>query len=510
MADPATSVSTGPWPQAAPSARSVPGQATSSRADSFTSGAIWARRYRTKLLVTDTSVVILAVSISLQARFGPSAPTLAWGTVATDYSLAALVISATWIAVLGAFRTRDTRVVGVGPREYKLVVNASAVAFGLLAIVFVILQVDIARRFFVLALPIGVFGLLFERWLWRKWLLRQRKFGHYMARVIVVGNRRDVEYVVGQVEAKTGPTFHIVGAALKQAHGSAIAAPGRPIPIVSDFEHVADAAIAFDVDTVIVAGQPSASPDYIRTLAWDLEGTSADLVLSTRLTDVAGPRIHFRPVEGLPLIHVEIPKFEGARHVLKRTLDATSAGLALIVLLPVFALLAVLIKLDSPGPILFCQQRCGRNGRTFTIVKFRSMVQTAEDDLAGLLDRNQAAGVLFKMRNDPRITKIGRVLRKYSLDELPQLWNVFIGEMSLVGPRPPLPSEVESYDPHVQRRLYIKPGLTGMWQINGRSSLSWEESVRLDLYYVENWSLAGDLMIIWRTFKTLARPIGAY
>jgi lipopolysaccharide/colanic/teichoic acid biosynthesis glycosyltransferase len=178
--------------------------------------------------------------------------------------------------------------------------------------------------------------------------------------------------------------------------------------------------------------------------------------------------------------------------------------------LPCFVLLGVMIKLDSPGPVLFRQERCGRNGRTFRMVKFRSMVQTAEDDLADLLDRNEAAGVLFKIRNDPRVTRLGRILRKYSIDELPQLWNVLVGEMSLVGPRPPLRTEVDCYESHVRRRLYIKPGLTGMWQVNGRSNLDWEESVRLDLYYVENWSLAGDLIILWRTLRVLTHPTGAY
>src|SRR5690606_27328321 len=146
----------------------------------------------------------------------------------------------------------------------------------------------------------------------------------------------------------------------------------------------------------------------------------------------------------------------------------------------------------------FRQERVGRDGRTFTMIKFRSMVQTAEQDLAALLEKNEGAGLLFKLKDDPRITAVGSFLRKYSLDELPQLWNIFVGDMSIVGPRPPLPREVSEYEAHVNRRLYIKPGLTGLWQISGRSDLSWEESVRLDLYYVENWSLAGDLVIMWR------------
>ena len=479
------------------------------RVDAQTSGLVWARRFRAKLLMSDAGVVMVAVTTALIVRFGGEGAQASVGGYQADYWLVALLIALSWIATLGAFHTRDSRVIGIGATEYKQVINASALTFGLLAIGFLAFQVDVARGFFVLALPLGMCGLVLERWLWRRWLLRQRVFGHYLARVIVVGNRADVEYVVGQIE-NAGATYYVVGVALVNGSKSPVKTGNRSIPVVSDLGHVAAAAAELAVDTVIVAGQPTGGSEYIRSLGWELEGTSAELVLSNQLTDVAGPRIHFRPVEGLPLIHVEIPQFEGAKHVLKRVLDIGVSGMALLIFWPLLVAIAIAVKLDSPGPVLFHQERCGRNERTFQMIKFRSMVQTAEDDLAGLLDQNEASGALFKIRNDPRITRVGRVLRKYSLDELPQLWNILVGNMSLVGPRPPLPVEVEAYESHVHRRLYIKPGLTGMWQVNGRSNLSWEDSVRLDLYYVENWSLAGDLIIIWRTFKTVMRPVGAY
>ncbi|WP_241982224.1 sugar transferase [Cryobacterium sp. TMT3-29-2] len=477
--------------------------------DAKSSGLVWARQFRTKLLMSDVGIVMTAVATALLVRFGGEGAQASVGGYQADYWLVALLIALSWIATLGAFHTRNSRVIGIGATEYKQVINASALTFGLLAIGFLAFQVDVARGFFVLALPVGMCGLVLERWLWRRWLLRQRAFGHYLARVIVVGNRADVEYVVGQIE-NAGATYYVVGIALANGSKSPVKVQNRTIPVVSDLAHVGAAATNFAIDTVIVAGAPSGGSEYIRTLGWELEGTSAELVLSNQLTDVAGPRIHFRPVEGLPLIHVEIPQFEGAKHVLKRILDIGLSGISLLVFWPLLVAIAIVVKLDSPGPILFHQERCGRNERTFQMVKFRSMVQTAEDDLAGLLDQNEASGVLFKIQNDPRITRCGRLLRKYSLDELPQLWNIFVGEMSLVGPRPPLPEEVKSYDTHVRRRLYIKPGLTGMWQINGRSNLSWEDSVRLDLYYVENWSLTGDLYIIWRTFRMVMRAEGAY
>jgi exopolysaccharide biosynthesis polyprenyl glycosylphosphotransferase len=381
----------------------------------------------------------------------------------------------------------------------------------MLAIAFLLLKVDSARPFFLLALPLGVAALVLERWLWRKWLIRQRSHGHYLARAIVVGSRDDVEYVVRQIDDKSGAGYQVVGAALENAETTiSVTSGGSPVPIVADYAHVATAAQSLGVDAVIVAGHPRAAGTFIRDLGWDLEKTCAELVLSSRLTDVAGPRIHFRPVEGLPLIHVEIPQYDGAKHLLKRALDMTLSALGLLLVSPILLVIGLIVRLDSPGPALFRQERVGRNGKPFHMLKFRSMVETAEDDLAGLLDKNEGAGVLFKIRSDPRITRVGRFIRKYSLDELPQLWNIVAGQMSLVGPRPPLPAEVQNYETHMHRRLYIKPGLTGMWQVNGRSNLSWEESVRLDLYYVENWSLAGDLMIIWRTFKIIIRPQGAY
>jgi exopolysaccharide biosynthesis polyprenyl glycosylphosphotransferase len=471
-------------------------------------GPIWARRYRSKLRLTDVSVIMAAVTIALLARIDVETTATPVGSFRIGPGAACLLVIATWIVTLGTFHTRDSRVVGVGAAEYKRVVSASAVAFGLLAMGFLLL--DIVRGYFVLALPLGVSGLTLERWLWRRWLLHQRRFDHYLARAIVVGKREDVEYVVGQIDQKSGAAYCIVGVALESGVRDGLIVGEHRVPVVADMDHVATAAAGLGVDTVIVAGHPSGGSTFIRNLGWDLEGTSAELVLSSRLTDVAGPRIHFRPVEGLPLIHVEIPQFEGGKHVLKRALDVAMCVGAILLLLPLLTAVAIAIRMESPGAVIFRQERVGRNGRTFRMLKFRSMVHDAEDRLAQLCERNQGSGPLFKIKGDPRVTRVGRVLRKYSLDELPQLWNVLVGDMSLVGPRPPLPAEVRRYENHVRRRLYIKPGLTGMWQVNGRSDLTWEESVRLDLYYVENWSLTGDLIILWRTFKVVVNPVGAY
>ena len=480
----------------------------------------WARQYRARLFITDTAIILASTLCAMFLRFGLDDTGTRIAGFRTDYFTLSMLIAVTWMFALAVNHSRDPRVVGVGVAEYKRVVNASALTFGLLAIVFLVAKVDIARGYFVLALPLGVVGVLFSRWLWRQWLIRQRMFDHYLSRALVVGGFSDVDYVVRQIHNKSGAAYHVVGAALdtgkrKGAKKDAamkkrIAAPDREVPVVSDLEGVAEAAARLGVDTVIVAGQSLTGGDFVRTLAWKLEGTATELVLASRLTDVAGPRIHFRPVEGLPLIHVEIPQFEGGKHVLKRAFDFFASGLALALLSPVFLAVALFVKLDDKGPVVFTQERVGRNGETFRMFKFRSMCVDAEARLAQLQAKSDGNGVLFKIKDDPRVTRVGRILRKYSLDELPQLVNVFLGDMSLVGPRPPLRSEVEGYENHVHRRLYIKPGLTGMWQVNGRSDLSWEESVRLDLYYVENWSLTGDLVIMWRTVKVLTHPVGAY
>jgi exopolysaccharide biosynthesis polyprenyl glycosylphosphotransferase len=283
------------------------------------------------------------------------------------------------------------------------------------------------------------------------------------------------------------------------------------VPVLSGYANVAAAAAAAEVDAVIVASQPHDDGEFVRNLSWSLEGCGADLVLASRLVDVAGPRVHFTPVQGLPLIHVAIPRFEGGKHVLKRFVDIVGAALALLLLSPAFLVIALVIKADDRGPVFFRQTRVGKDGSLFRMVKFRSMVTDAETRLASLrAASDDGNGMLFKLKDDPRITRAGKFLRKYSIDEFPQFWNVLIGEMSLVGPRPPLPTEVAEYADPVHRRLYIKPGLTGLWQISGRSDLSWDQSVRLDLYYVENWSLAGDLMILWRTVRVMLSPVGAY
>jgi exopolysaccharide biosynthesis polyprenyl glycosylphosphotransferase len=469
------------------------------------------RPYRTALIAADVLVVTAALIVAQLTRFGTADAQVPVASATIGYDYLGVVIALLWLGALGAFRSRDRRVLGLGSDEYKRVINATLLVFGLAAIILLVAQIPASRGYFALALPLGLGGLLISRWSMRAWLTRQRVKGRFLSRVVVLGRPKDVKYVIKQIRRRPGGEYDVVGAAIAGANAnSRLLVDGRWVPVVADLMSVEKSLPALNVDAVIVAGPVQGGSGFIQKLGWSLEESDTELVLATGLTNVAGPRIHSRPVEGLPLMHVELPQFSGAKHLVKRLLDVSASAAALLVLLPVFGIIAVVIKRDSPGPVLFRQERIGQGGKRFTMYKFRSMVVTAEQDLAGLLARNEGSGLLFKMKEDPRVTRAGAWLRRHSLDELPQIWNVLQGHMSLVGPRPPLGREVDGYEKNAHRRLYIKPGLTGMWQINGRSELSWEDSIRLDLYYVENWSITMDLMIIFRTAKMLVKPVGAY
>ena len=328
--------------------------------------------------------------------------------------------------------------------------------------------------------------------------------------MIVAGSREDVEYVIEKLAHDPHRAYHVIGATTTDGVADAFEIDGERYPVIGPIQATAQYGRSSGADTIVVASTPEDDRDFVRRLGWELEGTAAELVLCNRLTDVAGPRLSLRPLDGLPLVQVKIPEFEGGVHATKRAMDVILAILALIPILLVTPFIALAIRLDSPGPVFFHQRRVGRDGRQFWMLKFRTMCADAESVRDELRAQNEGAGPLFKLKSDPRVTRVGGVLRRFSIDELPQFVNVLLGEMSIVGPRPPLPEEVTAYDGTVFRRLYIKPGITGLWQISGRSDLSWDDSVRLDLRYVENWSITTDLMIMWRTGKAMVRPKGAY
>jgi exopolysaccharide biosynthesis polyprenyl glycosylphosphotransferase len=328
-----------------------------------------------------------------------------------------------------------------------------------------------------------------------------------MQSVIAVGHEPAVAGLITELQRDRYHGLMVVGACVAQpAECDEVAG----VPIYGGLDDVSSAVQAFAADTVAVLACPEMDGLRLRTLAWELEKTNTDLCVSPALLDVAGPRTTIRPTAGLTLLHVDHPQLTGLRLLLKDLFDRCFAAAALILVSPLMVLLSVMIRLSDGGPALFTQVRVGQHGRAFKIYKFRTMVVDAEKRRDQLLARNETDGVLFKLRRDPRVTAIGSHLRRWSLDELPQLYNVLLGHMSLVGPRPALPEEAARYADHVRRRLVVKPGLTGLWQVNGRSDLSWDESVRLDLRYVENWSFALDVQILWKTISALLHRSGAY
>lgn len=365
----------------------------------------------------------------------------------------------------------------------------------------------ISRGFVGLAFGLGTLLLLGERYAVRKVLHRLRVAGRLQHRVVVVGNPVAASELVEVLHRESYAGYRVVAACAPEPDMTNPVA--FPVPLLG---RVADArAVCEEIgaDTVLVAAGTSSSDD-LRRIAWDLEGSSIDLVVVPSLTDVAGPRIHMRPVAGLPLLHVEEPQADEAGGIAKRAFDLFVAVLALVVLSSLFLAVAVAVRATDGGPVFFRQRRVGRNGEQFDMLNFRSMVVDAEQQLASLTALNESSGVLFKLRQDPRVTRVGRYLRRLSLDELPQLWNVLRGDMSLVGPRPPLPSEVARYESDVRRRLLVRSGMTGLWQVSGRSELSWKDSVRLDLYYVDNWSMVSDLVIMAKTVRAVLAARGAY
>ncbi|HEX7743749.1 MAG TPA: sugar transferase [Micromonosporaceae bacterium] len=465
------------------------------------------RKYIRTLVALDAVVVALAVLGGYLARFGGDQPRGA----DISYALVGPGLAAVWLISLKALRCYDARVLGYGADEYRRVGSASLRLAGAVAILGYIADVGVARGFLAMSFATGTVGLLVVRYTARKRLHRAQSRGAgWSRRVLAVGDTAHILELVQTLRREPYTGYQVVGACIPDALLAPVPQRLGDVPVVGSFRGIVDAATRVGADTIAVTASGELTGARLRRLGWQLEGTDIDLVMAPALTDVAGPRIHTRPVAGLPLIHVEAPEFRGARKLVKECVDRTLAFLALALISPLLAGIAIAIKLDSRGPVIFRQVRVGQGGVEFGVYKFRTMVVNADALLAGLAGRNETDGLLFKMREDPRVTRVGRFLRKWSLDELPQLANVLLGDMSLVGPRPPLPSEVARYDGDIARRLLVKPGMTGLWQISGRSDLSWEDGIRLDLYYVENWSPATDLTILWKTFGAVLNGRGAY
>lgn len=475
------------------------------------STANWRTKYQTRLSWVDAFVVAWATSGAYVVRFQLDSKGTAEGDSHT-YAALTVVLTVCWWLFLGLWGTRDPKILGAGTEEYKRISAASLWLFGLVAITSYVVQFETARGYVGLALPVGLFGLFFARWVIRQALCVERSKGASNSRVMVIGGPHSSEHLVRSLLSHPQAGYQPVAAYLVGYAGTQICSDLKT-PVVGygeDLKEIINGIDECGADTVAISSGAQLSPDQLRRLGWELAARGTGMILAPALTDVAGPRIHTQPVAGLPLIHVSTPKLTGGKRIAKRLFDVIAAFLLLIMSGPLLLIIAVLVKFSSPGPVFYTQRRIGKNGMPFSMIKFRSMRINADDELHTLLQAQGTAGrPLFKIENDPRVTTVGGLLRKYSLDELPQLFNVLLGTMSLVGPRPQREGEVALYDDAAHRRLFVSPGMSGLWQVSGRSNLSWEQSIRIDLYYVENWSLTQDIVILLKTFRAVFGGHGA-
>lgn len=471
----------------------------------------WQRKYALGFWTSNFVVVSSAVLLAELVRFGQ---TMSPGGYPEFFvpTFSAIFV-AIWLAALAMFRAGSPRLVGTGVEQYRRVVAASLWTFCAIAIVTLLLKEDIARGYLAVALPAGTIGLVLNSWIWQSLVARRRARGEYRCAVLAFGETMAVETLAAELMRNHADGFEVVGVGMPgygPPRGEQLTIAGHKVPVFGGEPEIMAAITAHAADTVAIAGTEHFGVRGIRRLIWDLEPLGVDLVVSTGAMDVALSRLTMRPIAGLPLLHIEKPQYQRAKRFQKRAFDVGFSLLALTVAFPLLALAALAIKLTSKGPVFYVAERIGMDGEPFAMLKFRTMVVDADKQLDNLIAANESDGVLFKIHDDPRITAVGRILRRYSIDELPQFINVLTRDMSVVGPRPPLRREVEAYDTDIMRRLLVKPGVTGLWQVSGRSDLSWTEAVRLDLSYVDNWSMTGDLMIIARTVGAVLQRRGAY
>ena len=460
----------------------------------------WRKRYAAVNAVVDAFVVLGAAGGALRID----------GTT-QGVAAAALVVAVTaiWLTVQAAGGTYDDHRISTGSDEYLRVLNGGVRTFAIVGAIGFLGAEGLPRTLLVVAVPLATALSVVHRHGSRQWINRRRATeGRFAEDLLIVGSIEHSRELVRHLRRSADLRYRITGAVVDGGL-LALDVDGDPVPVLGEPGNLEEVLLNTQADSVAVT-DTTVLPGGLQRLAWRLEGTGVDLLVVPAITDVAGPRISIRPEAGLPLLHVEEPDFRGARRVAKAAFDRLSALVLLVLVSPALLLIAAAIRAHSPGPAFFRQTRVGRDGREFTMWKFRTMRTGADQEVAALRHLNAASGVLFKIPDDPRRTTIGKWLRRYSIDEFPQLFNVLLGQMSLVGPRPPVPSEVSGYHDAAHRRLLVKPGMTGLWQVSGRSDLAWEESVRLDLYYVENWSIALDLTLLWKTIAAVVQGRGAY
>ncbi|WP_311210880.1 MULTISPECIES: sugar transferase [unclassified Aeromicrobium] len=476
--------------------------------------APWHKSFAHHLFLTDVGVLLAAALIGAALRFGVESDVRTAGPFSFTYWTFGAILAIGWSLALQAYRTRDARILGDGVEEYRRLIRASVTFFGLVAIASLVLKFDSSRGYLAITFPLGLAGLLAGRKFWRSWLHRRRDRGGLIANALVVGGIRSAEDITRHLRGNARSGVRVTGVWVPDRASSLnewLPIPDAFVPVLGTERDLSQALAVAEATLVIVTDSEHLGHAGLKELTWELENRDVDLLVSPNVVDVSGSRIQLSAVGKLPFLSVQKPTYGDAATWPKRVFDRVGS-LGLIVLLsPVLLTAALAVKLTSRGPVFYRQERIGRDGEPFGMIKFRSMHLNADQRLADLLsEQGQDVGPLAKLKDDPRITSVGRFLRRYSIDELPQLFNVLFGTMSLVGPRPQRQFEVDLYDHVAHRRLRVLPGMTGLWQVSGRSDLTWEDAIRLDTYYVENWSMTGDLIILWRTVRAVIGSDGAY
>ncbi|SDW33073.1 Undecaprenyl-phosphate galactose phosphotransferase, WbaP/exopolysaccharide biosynthesis polyprenyl glycosylphosphotransferase [Amycolatopsis xylanica] len=465
-----------------------------------TPSTAWEAHYRAWVIGADVlaTLVVIAISAAIIDKL-------------ELHNMHAIGTIAAVLCALPASRAWSQRVLGEGAEEYRrlgrgLVTAAVLVALG--GLLFGALDV---QPWVFIVVPVIALITFPQRYLLRQVLHRQRRQGRCLLPVMAAGAPDTVADLIGRTRTEPHVGWRVEAACTFSGTGAERdTGEVDGVPVVGRLDELAEHVRRGGYRVVAVTADQYWTPQRLQQLAWDLEGTSAEMVVAPVLMEVAGPRLNVSSVLGMPLLRVTAPRFTGGRRLVKEFVDRCASALLLTVLSPLLLMIALAIKLNDRGPVIYKQRRIGRDGASFTMFKFRTMITDADKVRKTLEKDNEGAGPLFKMRKDPRITKVGSMLRRYSLDELPQLFNVLYGRMSLVGPRPPLPEETKKYGSDARRRLLVKPGLTGLWQVSGRSDLTWDQSIRLDLRYVEDWSLALDMVILWKTVRAVVGGEGAY
>jgi exopolysaccharide biosynthesis polyprenyl glycosylphosphotransferase len=467
-----------------------------------------------RILLTDALVVAVAVAAAHILRYHVMpVPPIWFDQVNPGVWPVSIAVFIGWMIALSVFRTRDPKTFDSGSQQYQAVARSTFTLFGWMAITVLLFKWEVSRGFLAVSFAVGTSLLFLERRAWRTWMLRRRRKGKYLSRVLVIGGVRSAKAMTLRFSEEFLSGFRVVGVWVPDR----VAAPNErfhandlAVPVLGTESDLGQALDVDAVDTVVVTDTEHLGHDGMRELAWALEGRDVNLLVAPNVVDVAGPRIHLQAHGNMPLIYLSGPSYSRARTMRRAMFDRSFAAAVLLASSPVLLLAALAIRISSRGPVFYRSERIGTHGVPFQMLKLRTMVRGADQMREEIEHHNDAAGPLFKVREDPRVTRVGRFLRRYSIDELPQFLNVLRGDMSVVGPRPPLRSEVDAYSEHMHRRLLVKQGVTGLWQVSGRSDLTWEDSVRLDLDYVENWTMLRDMQIIFRTARAVLASRGAY